>query len=81
MQDLKVRAENVFRKVLKQPALVLRDEMTAFDVKGWDSMAHINLVIGLEKEFGVKLKAGEVVKLKNVGQILALIRDKAAAAS
>jgi acyl carrier protein len=76
MQDLKVRAESVFRKVLKQPSLILREEMTAFDVKGWDSMAHINIIIGLEKEFAIKLKAGEVVKLKNVGQILELIHNK-----
>ncbi len=49
------------------PALVLKDEMTAADVPGWDSLTHIDLVLAIERRFKIKLTTGEVSKLKNVG--------------
>ncbi len=48
------RLETVFREVLNQPGLELRDEMGGPDIAGWDSLAHINVMFGIEEEFGVQ---------------------------
>ena len=50
--------------------------MTAADIEDWDSLAQINLIIAIEKEFGVKFNLEEISKLKNIGEILEIIKIK-----
>ena len=51
--------------------------MTAADVEAWDSLTHIDLIVQVEREFAIKLSTAEVRGLKNVGDFLALIVQKA----
>ena len=66
--------------VLEYPALILTDGMTAADIDGWDSSAHINLIIAIEKRLGVKFAAVEISRLKeddaSVGKLIELIARK-----
>ena len=85
MSDVRAQAQEVFRQVFDDPEIVLRDEMTADDVPGWDSLAHINLVVALERRFKIKFATAEISRLKedgqNVGALLALIGKKLARSS
>ena len=56
MQPAEIRAQltTVFREVFRQPALEIRDEMTAADVTSWDSLAHLTLIFATEDRFGVR---------------------------
>jgi acyl carrier protein len=80
MEELRDRVQEVFREVFEDPALVLNDSMTAEDVVGWDSLAHINLVIAIEQRLGVKFATAEISRLKedgsNVGTMLELVARK-----
>jgi acyl carrier protein len=78
MEDslLRARITETFRDVLNNPALELEDGMTAPQVKGWDSISHIDLIVALEARFKIRLTTGEVSKLKHVGDLVALIRRK-----
>ncbi len=76
MADLDSRFHSVFRTVLRNPDLVLTPEMTAFDVDGWDSLAHIQLISALEKEYSVKFIAREVISLRNVGELADAVNRK-----
>jgi acyl carrier protein len=51
--------------------------MTAADVPTWDSLSNITMIVGVEKAFGVKLRTKDVRNLKNVGELLELIKRKA----
>jgi len=62
--------------VFDDDELVLKPEMTADDVDGWDSLAHIRLILSVQKAFGVKLSQVEMNRLKNVGDLIALTKDK-----
>ena len=57
------------------------DATTAADVDGWDSMAHINLIVAIEKKFGVKFTAADIASMRgegqNVGRLVELIATKA----
>jgi acyl carrier protein len=75
--QLRSRMTRTFRDVFGEPDLVISDGMTAEDVDQWDSLSHINLIVALEREFRVKFTTGEVTKLKNVGDLVALIQSKA----
>jgi len=71
------RLTSVFRDVFDDETIQLSEEMTAKDIDTWDSLMHITLVVSVEKEFGVKLNAGEIGKLKNVGEMLSLLAERA----
>lgn len=63
------RISQIAGEVLAQPDLVLRPEMSARDVPGWDSLSHVQIVIGVERAFGIRLSAMEVAQLENAGDL------------
>jgi len=67
---------DIFHEVFELPSIVLRPEMTAQDVAGWDSVNHITLVVETERVFGVKFRTTEIETLKNVGDMVMLIKAK-----
>jgi acyl carrier protein len=75
---VKKRLDGVFQDVFDDPSLQVRDDMTASDVEGWDSLTHINLIVAVEKEFRIRLTTAEVRGLNNVGDFMTLVAAKAA---
>ena len=72
------RLTPIFRDVFSDDALVVSEVTTAADVPTWDSLSNINMIIAVEKAFGVKFSIKDVRSLKNVGELLELIKRKAA---
>ena len=64
------RLNGVFREVLDDETIELHDETVADDVDGWDSFEHINLIVGIEDEFGFKIPMKKVNSMKNVGEMV-----------
>jgi acyl carrier protein len=67
----------IFQDVLDQPDLELASDSNASSVEGWDSLAHVNLVVAIEKRYRIKFALGELQGLKNVGEMADLIEKKA----
>jgi acyl carrier protein len=67
---------DIFHDVFELPSIVLSPEMTAQDVQGWDSVNHITLVVETERSFDVKFLSTEIEALKNVGDLVRLIKTK-----
>lgn len=76
--NVKETLTEVFQDVFDDDELELFDEMTAEDVEDWTSLTHIQLIVAVEKKFGVKFTTVEVMKLKNVGEFITLIEKKLA---
>jgi acyl carrier protein len=72
------RLTPIFRDVFNDDTLEVREGMTAADVSTWDSLSNINMIIAVEKGFGVKFSIKDVRNLKNVGELIELIKRKAA---
>lgn len=66
----------IMRDVFDDESVTARAELTAKDVDGWDSLAHIRLMLSVEKTFKVKFSAAQINNLKNVGELAALIQSK-----
>ena len=64
----------IFRDVFDDDELVIGDETNSADIEDWDSLEHIELVINMEKHFGLKFNIKEVNKLQNVGEMVDLIQ-------
>ena len=74
--ELHNRLEEVFRHVFDNDALALRDEMKADDIEGWDSVAHINLMFGIEQAFGIRFKGNELADMNNIGELKQFVAGK-----
>jgi acyl carrier protein len=68
--------QDIIREFFRDPAIKIERNTTAFDIAGWDSMANLKLMFKIEEVFNVKISAGEVILLRNVGDLLDLINKK-----
>ena len=80
MRDVRAELQEIFRQVFDDPTIVLKDEMTAADVEGWDSVTHIDLLIAVERALGIKFATAEMSRLKepdqNIGSFIRMIESK-----
>ncbi len=74
--DILAKVQEVFREELEVEDLVLTDETTADDVEEWDSLSHVQLVVALEKAFGIKFTSREILSWDNVGDLVDCIAGK-----
>ena len=72
----KERLQEIVRDSFDDEELIIREDMSANDIEDWDSLAQINLIIAIEKEFKVKFNLEEVSSLKNIGEMLELLSKK-----
>ena len=56
--------------------LELQPATTAADVDGWDSLAHVTIIVSLERVFGIRFRIGEMASLKNVGELVGHITSR-----
>lgn len=67
------RLNEVFRDVFDDESIVVNETTTSADIEDWDSLEHINLLAAVEQEFGMKFSMGQVVTMKNVGEMADII--------
>ena len=68
--------QTLFNKVFERDDIVVTRETSAKDVDEWDSLAQIDLVVSMEKKFGIKFSLDELIELQNVGEAADLIVNK-----
>ncbi len=60
----------VFRGTFADATLVPTREMSAKDVARWNSLTHVELIAAVEQAFGVKFQLKDLMKMKNVGDLV-----------
>ena len=70
------RLANIIRTGVKRPDVVISEKTTARDVPGWDSLAHINVIVAVESEFALKLKSSEVARVQDVAGLIDIILER-----
>lgn len=70
------RLTSVFVDVFDDPNLAISRDTSAKDVAGWDSFAHINLVVGIEETFDIRFTTREIGSFTCVGDVLDLLAQK-----
>jgi len=75
-EEITNKVQDIFRVVFQAPELMIRPEMTANDVDKWDSLTHLTMIAKVEEVFGFRFKLKEMVKMKNVGDMLTIINEK-----
>lgn len=70
------KLNEIFIDVLDLDEVELTDATNANDIEEWDSLSHIQLIVAIEKSFGIKFTSLEIMKWKNVGEMVNSIEEK-----
>ena len=70
------KLKKIILQELSLPDFALEDSTLALEVPRWDSLNHIKILTAIEKEYDLHFKSLEVMRLKNVGDLQALIDKK-----
>ena len=75
-EEIYERLNNVFRDIFDDESIVVTAETTSNDIEDWDSLEHINLIVAVEQEFGIKFNMNEVTTMKNVGEMVDIVMSR-----
>jgi acyl carrier protein len=76
MSDILERLQGIFQDVFDNRSLNVTRDSNASNVRGWDSLAHIQLVMAIEQEFDIHFSLEDLEPLSDVGGIVDLIAVK-----
>ncbi len=76
IKEILKEVNDIFVEVLEDEEVVVDEHSTADDVDEWDSLNHIQLVVEIEKSFGIQFTALEIKGFKNVGEMCLAIQKK-----
>ena len=66
----------ILREIFDDDTLVATPELMADHVEGWDSFAHLRLILAVERRFGVDFAAAQIASMTNVGDLAQLVASK-----
>ena len=75
-KEIYERLNEVFQDVFDDDEITVNENTTSNDIEDWDSLEHINLIVAVEKEFGIKFNMNEVTSMKNVGEMVTIIEER-----
>lgn len=73
-KEILKKLTEIFREVFDEEELVIDENTSASDIEAWDSMMHITLMGTIEDELGTKFSIKQMGEMKNVGQMIEMIR-------
>ena len=75
-EEIYEQLNEVFRDVFDDDTIEVNDQTNSRDIEDWDSLEHINLIAAIETQFGMKFTMGQVVTMKNVGEMVDIISSQ-----
>jgi acyl carrier protein len=74
--DILKQVNEVFIDILDNKNIILSDETSAGDIEEWDSLNHIQLVVAIERKFGIRFTSRQIQGWAKVGEMIDAIRSK-----
>ena len=62
--------------VLQVPASQILAESSPETLESWDSVQHLNLVLGLEQQFNIQFEPEEMDQMKTIAAVVELVASK-----
>lgn len=66
----------VFQDIFDDESITVTEKTSANDIEDWDSLEHINLIVAVEKRFSMKFSMPEVTGMKDVGEMVEIIKER-----
>ena len=64
----------IVRDQLDNDDLQLSMDAVPAEIQGWDSLAHVGIVVAVEREFRLRFNTEQVERLANVGDLVRLVQ-------
>ena len=74
--ELLEQVTSIFHEVFDNSELTITLDTNASHIEGWDSFAHINLIVAFEEKFNIQFTTPEISELTCVGDMLTLLHKK-----
>ena len=71
---IKDRLEAIFRQSFEIERFT--EDLSIDNVPGWDSMAHVGLILALQKEFAVSIPPADAIELTSVRNIIQYLANR-----
>lgn len=81
MSDSEIYAflQDVLRETFEKDDLLIRPDLTARDVVGWDSFKQVEITLALEEKYGIRIRTRELNNVADVGELVKLVQQKVVA--
>ena len=76
MNNIEKRVKKIMSSVLEVPFETINNTSSSDNIKSWDSLKHMNLVVALEEEFNLVFTDEEITELINTKLIITILADK-----
>jgi acyl carrier protein len=71
---MKSEVRELIAKVLNVPLDVVVDDLAVGDIPEWDSLAHMNIISAIEKEYGITLDIEQTLDIEDVEDIIEAVQ-------
>jgi len=76
MEDkLEARIKNVMSAIFDIPTNQIEDDASSDTIESWDSLKHMNLIVGLEEEFDIEFNDEDIGSLLNLKLIKLFVEE------
>jgi acyl carrier protein len=66
--------QDILRQVFDNESLTISPETNRRDIAGWDSVAHIKLILTMEDEFEIQFSDDEMSSIETIGDLVAIVQ-------
>jgi len=70
------RLEKIIREVFEITEETIDENWTSDDIPDWDSVGHLNLIMGVEKEFNIKVEIEEMFEIEKLADITKILKKR-----
>lgn len=74
--DIKEKVYKVISDNLKVDESVIYNDLEVGGIREWDSLAQVNLIVALEKEFNITFDVDETLEMDNVLDIVEILEER-----
>jgi acyl carrier protein len=67
------RIQNILRVIFDDDSISIHNQMYITDVKGWDSLANIQIILSIEEEFNIQFSLEEMGSFKKIDDIVKIL--------
>ena len=76
MSDVRKKCVEIFSKVMEVDPGVIHDGSNPENLEEWDSLAHVQIIAGLEEVFGIEIDPEEGIELESFRMVCDFVEKK-----
>ena len=69
-KEILLKLEDIIRDVLDNNSLIIDENTTAEDIEEWDSLTNVQIVVEMQKVFGKKFSAKDILLWECVSDMI-----------